>query len=48
MYECNCIEEQQAEIELLEAAFGSSFQLLNNNDNYDVDVEKNRCSKLFT
>lgn len=35
MYECNCIEEQQAEIELLEAAFGSSFQLLNNNDNYD-------------
>lgn len=36
MYECNCIEEQQAEIELLEAAFGSSFQLLNNN-NYDDD-----------
>lgn len=43
MYECTCIEEQQAEIELLEAAFGSSFQLLNNNNYDDGD-----CNKLIS
>ena len=47
MYECNCIEEQQAEVELLEAAFGSSFQLLNNNNDDDKISPKTIISYMI-